>query len=348
MTYQSVEFFPKRPPGFAFHKPDGPVECRVVRADLVGLAAFGARGIFHTGLLFSTPQAKWAIELTIQNFAELIPTIVNGSVQANSLVKLGYYPPADVAKWLSYWTVTSDVICTITPEQYSATMKQVTDVIGPQFPYYSIFGITSKPNLRLAGQTGIKTTQLQTQPNTCDRLVEHVFQYLHGSHGVECRPFPITRAYVQIVGQARKVDRQDPGLLAYARELDNLVGALAKLGNKNYIAAAEMLFDASQNAVQPFRYFFSLELDAPYTAGFYVVPSEDTSVTITDVLVDLGRARHYAEATGAAFSAIDDWSAIEVGGVAITDPYSELLLPDGRTNPAVGRDSLPAQRQWIR
>ncbi len=352
MTYQATEFYPNRPAGLALYEPTGPVECRVVRADLVGAAAFGARGIFHAGLLFSTPEAEWAIELTIPSFGELVPTVQDGKVVANNRMSLNYYRPLDAHLWRPYWTLTSDLVCTITPHQYRGAMKHVTDVIGPQFPYYVLATIAYKPNLRFEGQTGVQTTTVQDQDNTCDKLPLRIFEYLHSAHGVRIAPFPVTRIFVQITDRARKVAPDDPGLLAYARELDSITGALADLGNKNYVGALKVIAGfIAGDKVAPFRYFLGLDLEPPYAQSYYLVPSYDSSISISDVMLDLGPPQHFAEASGAAFSAIDDWSSLaETAGAVETTtplPFSELVLEDGRSNPSVGRDSMPVQRQWV-
>jgi hypothetical protein len=350
MSYEATEFFPKRTPGFEFHQPRGPVQCRVVRADLVGLGAFGARGIYHSGILFSTADAEWALELTISNLASLVPRVVAGRVEVDNLVQLNYYPPLDAHLWRSYWTVTSDLVCTISPAEYAATMRHVTDRIGPEFPRYVPFQFSDKPDLALDGSTGIQTTTVQTVQNTCDKLPMRIFEYLRSAHGVEIAPFPVTRIFLQTAEPARPVAPTDPGLLAYAAEAQQLIGPLTALSNKDYMGAIKLIvgFSANPAHVGAFRYFFSLGFDPPHTQSYYVAPAHDTSISISDVYVDLGPASRYAESTGAAFAAIDDWSPVaETAGMhwaALPSPYPDLVLHNGRSNPAVGRDSQPVQR----
>jgi hypothetical protein len=346
MSYTSTTFYPTAPPGFEFHRPSGPVECRVVRADLVGIAALGARGIFHAGLLFSTPSAEWAIELTIPSFGTLVPKIVDGAVEVDNFVVLGYYPPLDAHLWRSYWTHTSKTVCTISPAQYAGLMKHVVARIGPQSPRYVLFNTMGKPNLVLDGDVEVQTDYTYTADNTCDKLPMRCFEYLRSAHGVSIGAFPITRVALQSLTPPRKVDSTDPGLLAYAREVGGFVDAFTKLASKHYLGAVELLLTLSTAHIGAFRYVLSLDFDTN-EQSYYMLPLEDTSLSISDVYMDLGRhaGDHYAEATGAAFAAVDDWDGLteQVVDQPVSRPYADFLLTDGTVNPCVGRDSATAQ-----
>jgi hypothetical protein len=291
MTYYSVPIFHGSPTGAATYRPVGPVDCYVVRATLFGVRALGARGIYHSGILCVGDSREWAFELTLDDFANLIPTIVGGRVVVNNEMTLGFYPPIDAHMWRPYWTEKSQRVCRLSPEQHDAMVAYMLGDFGPKFPRYTLFGITGKPALLLGGDARTERTScgVYTVDNTCDKLGMRVFEWVHGAFPeVAIAPYPVTRAVLQTPTAPTAVAPDDPGLVAYARSLQAMRAEFAAVKRNDY-AALLALLRSIRSAVPPFKYVLSLDANT-FAQSYYVLPLDDVSFVVEDVWVQVGTA----------------------------------------------------------
>lgn len=284
MSYISTPIFYRKPLGVPMYKPTESVDCFVVRADLFGKHAFGQRGVYHTGMLFKTRDKEWALELVLNDFSTLLPRIVNGKAVNDNFMTLGYYPPLDAHLWRSYWTVTSARVCTLTPIQYEALVHWILSDFGPAFPRYVPFGITGKPVAVVGVESERQTDRVYTIQNTCDKLGMRSFEWLASYQGVKVEPFPVTRLALQTALAPVRVAPTDPGLLAYAREIESFRGDFAALSNKDYGGLIKLMVDLKTAKVGPFQYTLSLD-PVTFEQSFYELSPNDLTVSISDVLV---------------------------------------------------------------
>ncbi len=341
MSYQSIPFFYRGPLGTPMYHPKGPVECFVVRANLFGSDLLGRRGAYHSGILFRADDREWAFELVLSDFAALVPDIVNGHVSAEPFITLGYYAPLDAHLWRSYWSYTSARVCTLSPAQYEATVSQILTVIAPTYDKYVVFGIAAVPTVRRNGRHEQQTDLNYTEDAVCDKLPKHTFEFL-AKKGIRCGPFPIMRSVLQTPTPPVKLATDDPGLLAYAREMQRLKRVFAEIKGQDLHAVIDIYMAFKTDRIAPFRYVMSIE-PTTHAVSYYLLPSNDVAVSVTDVsfhvnesAAPVGHRGHGAQAghSGAHLDSAAPIPALSAAIVATTlDPMDYLTNSRGATRP---------------
>jgi hypothetical protein len=337
MSYSSIPFFHKVPLGVQMYRPSGPVECRVVRADLFGAKVAGHDGVYHSGILFQADGREWAFELVLDDYSSLVPDIVNGRVTNSNFVTLGYYPPLDAHLWRSYWSYTSPLTCTITAAQYAGLVHYVLTGFGPTFLTYDIFGVQAKPVVTQNGRRERQTDRIYTVDNICDKLPMRCFMHVAGV-GVRVAPFPIMRSVLQSPEPPVRLAADDPGLLAYAREMQRYKRAFGMLAAKDLLGVFSLFASIKLAQIGAFRYVLSLD-PKTFEQSYYLLPTDDVTLSLTDVFLhlDSGRSpgnRHHGHGGRAEMHAAIPPTELSAAIVATTlNPMDYLTNARGSTRP---------------
>ena len=281
------------------YRPQGPVELRVYRADLMGIAGVGAlAGLFHTGLSFVEPGTgtEWVVDLSAEGslMNAVLPTVdARGSVVINPKTVLEYYPNEEKPLWESYWksAYRSGVVCTIDPVQYGALMDYILGPFTATLGTYSLFSLETPSQLEISQSPEIRSSRSQyTRDMTCDSLPLDAFMFLH-NRGVPCAPFPMLRVTVSCKAPPVPVTNMaDPELVAFVSEVDQLVKQIPTQQHPLASMPAVLVYQALANPMVPpvpaNLFFYSLDFKTGAPA-FYRSPTGGTSLNVADFTVSL-------------------------------------------------------------
>jgi hypothetical protein len=287
MPYTAKKIFTRKMPVVQpMYVPTGNVQLYVVRSPLFGNEVASAVGVYHSGILCVADNKQWALELTLDDFSRLVPTVRNDTIHMDNWITLGYYPPEDAHLWRSYWSYTSPLTATISSTEYMAFIKWIVTVYGPTWPLYVPLGITSKPSATLSANRETLNDVVYTVDNTCDKLGMRAFQWLHDTMNVEIAPFPVQRLETQTWRAPTIVMDDDPGLVRASLEMRSIVQqVINKTGRA--MTSSMLMQIASENPKIFHRYQLSLD-PVTYKQHYYLLPPNDVSLSVTDVFVDLG------------------------------------------------------------
>lgn len=300
--------------GPALYRPEGPVELRVYRADLMGIAGVGAlAGLFHTGLSFVEPGtgAEWVVDLAAAGslMGAVLPTVdAGGSVVIDPKTVLEYYPSEDKSQWESYWksAYRSALVCTIDPAQYGALLDYILGPFTRTLGTYSLFSLETTSQLEISESPEIRSFRSQyTRDMTCDSLPLDAFMFLH-NRGVPCAPFPMLRVTVSCKTPPVPVTNMaDPELVAFVRAVDQLVKQIPTQQHPQASMPAVLVYQALASPLVPpvptNLYFYSLDFKTGAPA-FYRSPTGGTSLNVADFTVSLDKST-FGMLTGSSTSA---------------------------------------------
>jgi hypothetical protein len=265
--------------GVEMYAPSAAVECYVVRAPLFGSPMAVKRGLYHVGILFCSGDKKWVVSLECQDFRKLVPRISDNALVMDNLVRIVYYDPAGATAWLPYWTLTSELLCTITSGVYQDALTWILDEFAPNNAYYVLLGITSKPVCYGPNQE-VQKVKVYTESNNCFDLVLRYFQRLSDAH-TTVRPVPYMRGVLQIQGAPVEVGSKDPGFVKYVRDLQR---KYAFMSSSSY-AVSKSAQLAVIYEMQSSTYARSVDIESS-VQKFWRIPQDDVTVSVEDTFAD--------------------------------------------------------------
>jgi hypothetical protein len=280
---------------FSIHKPTTPVTLYTSRTNLFGVKSLGDYGLYHSGLLFKTSDATWVIDLAIEgNFANILPYLDDQkkSVKIDNLIILEYYSPETKQKWGSYWNDIGDPVCTISPSQYEKLIDTILKNIGPKYNKYLLFSITAKPYYTIEDNQDKIISTIFASDNTCDKLPMRCYEWLNQEYGIEIKPFAITRLALTTPQDPIPInDMKDPGLVKYTQEIQQYVGILSSLHNKDVNGLIKIYREimAQKNDFNYFEYVLALN-NTTNTQQWYKLPTRDVSISAEDMYFKLPKS----------------------------------------------------------
>ena len=228
------------------NKPNASVDLFVYRANLLGNPVMGELSLFHTGLAFRSGSDTWVLDIyaskTLQD--AVIPTIAdkNGkpTVSVDGSITIGLYEAKDMLQWQSYWNadLRSDAICTISPDQYLATIDYIFGEFGNSIKSYSLFTLQSLPNQYQDFDTESlsSSTKVYTNDLTCDSLPFSCFRFLNSKFSVEMKQsFPLLRVVVRCKKEPTRItDPTDPELIDFVKKIQQYMVYEQQVATKDY------------------------------------------------------------------------------------------------------------------
>jgi hypothetical protein len=291
---EPIVIYPDNPTGTSMFSPSDDVHVYVCRSNLFGSQQLGNKRLFHCGVLFRSGCSSWAIDLSIKgDMSSLLPKVgKQGNVVLDNGIVLGYYPPENETAWSAYWNRISDRVCTISHHQYEKLLDYILTKYVPNYDEYALFSVVGVPRFASDEEEELMATKVYTQSNVCDTLPIKCFRWLLKHHGVRIHEFPMQWITLSVGHKPEKVTNlSDPGLVAYAKEMDVFRTALADIASRDYkglILAVQQIIAAGI----PFLKYVRSYSKRDHRAHFYRLRADDVSLSVVDVMQELPQPRN--------------------------------------------------------
>lgn len=289
MNYQPTIIFPTNSQP-TISKTDKDVDLYVVRTDVFGSKLLGDRGLYHSGLMFRSKSTSWVIDLSIKgSMVSIIPYITkDGEVAVDNPIIIEYYSPETEQLWQSYWTNKGSKICTLSPQLYNKLLDYMLKELAPAYDKYIPFSISNKPFYSISGKQDTIVSEIYASDNTCDKLPMRCFEWLQDNHGIDCKPFPVTRMVLSVDQKPIPIKNlKDPGLIDYTDKIQKYVQIFSKIHRKDPSSMVD-LYDllSKQQNLNILEYILALD-NATHKPQWYKLPTRDVSISAEDMYFQL-------------------------------------------------------------